>query len=111
MAEDQRDPSVILTGSNQPPVKGIGLWLPLLSACRSIRTDFQKFGFSDTVDCPRVQTLKLAKTPTRLQKQDSITQERLINWGYAVCDAALRSHVDSSLSAPQGFPSPHAKAG
>jgi NTE family protein len=31
-------------------------------------------------------------------------QERLINWGYAVCDAAMRRHVDASLSAPDNFP-------
>jgi NTE family protein len=32
-------------------------------------------------------------------------QERLINWGYAVTDAALRRHVDESLVIGQ-FPYP-----
>ena len=36
------------------------------------------------------------------------TQERLINWGYAVCDAALRKHVDPAIARPQGFPYPQA---
>jgi NTE family protein len=36
-------------------------------------------------------------------------QERLINWGYAVCDAALRRHVDHALRKPDGFPYPAAK--
>ena len=35
-------------------------------------------------------------------------QERLINWGYAVSDAALRKHVDPALAAPGGFPYPDA---
>ena len=28
----------------------------------------------------------------------------MINWGYAVCDAAMRKHVDPALPAPWGFP-------
>jgi NTE family protein len=38
-------------------------------------------------------------------------QERLINWGYAVCDAALRRHVDPALPLPRGFPYPEAGVG
>jgi NTE family protein len=34
-------------------------------------------------------------------------QERLINWGYAVSDAAMRKHVDSSAPKPGGFPFPN----
>jgi NTE family protein len=26
-------------------------------------------------------------------------QDRLMNWGYAICDAALRAHVDADLQA------------
>jgi NTE family protein len=37
---------------------------------------------------------------------DDTRQERLINWGYAVCDAALRKHVDPSLPRPADFPYP-----
>jgi NTE family protein len=29
---------------------------------------------------------------------------RLINWGYAVCDAAMRKHVDPALEPPEDFP-------
>jgi NTE family protein len=36
-------------------------------------------------------------------------QRRLVNWGYVVCDAALRTHVDPDLPAPRGFP--YAKEG
>ena len=34
------------------------------------------------------------------------TQERLINWGYAICDAAMRRWVDRRLPPPKGFPYP-----
>jgi NTE family protein len=32
----------------------------------------------------------------------------LINWGYAVCDAAMRTHVDPAIAAPKTFPYPSA---
>jgi NTE family protein len=34
------------------------------------------------------------------------TQERLINWGYAICDAAMRSHVCEGPAAAPKFPYP-----
>jgi NTE family protein len=37
---------------------------------------------------------------------DGVLQERLINWGYAVCDAAMRRHVVPHAVAPAGFPYP-----
>ncbi len=71
-----------------------------------IRTNIDHYGLGDALACPHDRTLVLASTPTRLKKLDSRTQERLINWGYAVCDAALRKHVDPSVPAPTGFPYP-----
>ena len=32
-------------------------------------------------------------------------QERIINWGYAICDAAMRAHVEATSSERQ-FPYP-----
>jgi NTE family protein len=69
-----------------------------------IRTHIGDYGLPDALPCPDDKTLELARTPTRLKKMDSTRQERLINWGYAVCDAALRKHVDQSLTPPAGFP-------
>ena len=37
---------------------------------------------------------------------DDALQERLINWGYAVCDVALRKWVDPDAPAPGAFPFP-----
>ena len=47
--------------------------------------------------------MQLAELPTRLKRLDATTQERLINWGYAVCDAALRKHGRSSSSRSRCF--------
>ena len=33
-------------------------------------------------------------------------QERLINWGYAVCDAAIRTHMPAENGGPPRFPYP-----
>lgn len=38
-------------------------------------------------------TQRLAGLPTRLAAIEETVQERLINWGYVICDAGLRSHV------------------
>jgi NTE family protein len=74
-----------------------------------IRTDVLAYGLPNALPCPLGATTKLAETPTRLQAMDDLLQERLINWGYAVCDAALRRHVDAAIAAPTDFPFPAAK--
>ncbi|MDE1992777.1 MAG: patatin-like phospholipase family protein [Rhizobiaceae bacterium] len=73
-----------------------------------IRTNISKYSLHDTLPCPCDRTLALAEIPTRLGRMPSLQQERLINWGYAVTDAALRRHVNSSLSAAIAFPFPNA---
>jgi NTE family protein len=70
-----------------------------------IRTNINDYELADALDCPFERTLALAETPTRLSRLDDRLQERLINWGYAVCDAALRRHVDSGIS-KGSFPYP-----
>lgn len=71
-------------------------------------THIKDYGVAGCLDCPEDRTLELAKTPTRLKRMDDALQERLINWGYAVSDAALRRHLNPSLAAPKGFPYPDA---
>ena len=47
---------------------------------------------------------------TRLKRLDAAWQERLINWGYAVCDAAMRSHVAGAANPPPAaFPYPETR--
>ncbi len=71
-----------------------------------IRSHIADYGLADPLDCPHDRTMALAETPTRLKRLDDQLQERLINWGYAVCDAALRRHVDPRLGRPADFPYP-----
>jgi NTE family protein len=71
-----------------------------------IRTDIADYELTDSLNCPHDRTMALAETPTRLKRLDETQQERLINWGYAVCDAALRKHVETTLPKPEGFPYP-----
>lgn len=42
---------------------------------------------------PLAWSTALADTPTRLAAMDEGLQKRLINWGYAISDTALRSHL------------------
>jgi len=73
-----------------------------------IRTNIADYQLADALSCPLGRTTELAQTPTRLKRLDDEVQERLINWGYAVCDAALRRHVDPQIDKPAGFPYPAA---
>ncbi len=59
-----------------------------------IRTDIKNYGLPDALPFPFDQTLQLANIPTRLKRIEPEQQKALINWGYAVCDAALRAHMD-----------------
>ena len=71
-----------------------------------IRTDIGDYGLSNALDAPFDKTTVLAETPTRLKAMPATLQERLINWGYAVSDAAIRRYVDSGLPEPADFPYP-----
>ena len=72
-----------------------------------IRSEIDNFGPPPgSLLCPPEQTAVLAATGTRLRAMDAILQERLINWGYAICDAAMRRWVVPEAKAPAGFPYP-----
>ena len=73
-----------------------------------IRTDIAKYELGNALPCPHDRTMALAATPTRLEAMDAGLQDRLINWGFAVCDAALRAYYDKALPAPAAFPLPWA---
>ena len=71
-----------------------------------IRTDIGHYELNDALPCDLARTRELAATPTRLAAMKDDLQERLINWGYAVCDAALRRHVNTGITPPGAFPYP-----
>jgi NTE family protein len=87
----------------QPPLRAGTYW--------GIRTDISDYQLQDSLPCPLDKTLALAETPTRLKELDAVQQERLINWGYAVCDAGMRRHVIGNATPPAGFPYPKAGVG
>jgi NTE family protein len=77
-----------------------------------IRTDIQDYRLPRyPLDCPFEKTIRLANVATRLKALPPDTQKRLINWGYAVCDAAVRRHVEPNLPEPAAFPYPDAGVG
>jgi NTE family protein len=69
-----------------------------------IRTDIAEYGLGNALPCPITKTLELAELKTRLKRLDAVVQERLINWGYAICDVAMRRWVVATAPAPTGFP-------
>jgi NTE family protein len=71
-----------------------------------IWTDISHYQLSQMLPCPIAQTAKLAGTPTRLKGMDQDLQNQLMNWGYAVCDAAMRKYVTPDWPAPTNFPYP-----
>ena len=70
----------------------------------SIRSDVNNYGPTTGLPCPPERTSELARVATRLADMPDETQERLINWGYAMCDIALRRWVDPNLPAATKFP-------
>ncbi len=73
-----------------------------------IRTLIDEYGAAKQFDCPADRTTELANVATRLARLEPDVQERLINWGYAVSDAALRRYVDPQLARPPSLPYPAA---
>jgi NTE family protein len=82
-----------------------------LGAFWNIDGDIATFSAPGKLPCPYEQTLILAAVGTDLGEKDETTQERLINWGYAACDASVRSFLDSTLPPPSAFPYPASGVG
>lgn len=69
------------------------------------------FELSDSLPAPAEQTVRLAEIPSRMARTPSLTQRRLLNWGYAVCDAGMRRWVDKSADRPVDYPYPKTAVG
>lgn len=76
-----------------------------------IRTDISGYALQNALPCPSEQTAALAGVKTGLRPLSPTLRRQLVNWGYGVCDAALRAHVDRTLPAPGGFPYPNEGVG
>ncbi len=69
-----------------------------------IWTDISDYRLADALPCPWEKSQTIAATSTRLKKLDDAAQEKIIDWGYALCDAAMRSHGKIAAPAPLRFP-------
>jgi NTE family protein len=69
-----------------------------------IRSHVADYHLPDALPCPPDKTMLLANVATRLKRLEAPLQERLVNWGYAMCDVAMRTWVDRNLAKPAGFP-------
>jgi NTE family protein len=83
---------------------------PLAGAYWGIRTPIAAYGLPDALPAPPERTRELAATPTRLARLAQERRERLVNWGYAIADAAMRAHVVPVSPPPPApaFPFPRA---
>jgi len=57
-----------------------------------IGSDISHYKLPSSLPAPFERTRELAAIPTRLKRLSAEHQERLINWGYAICDTAIRRH-------------------
>lgn len=71
-----------------------------------IRSDIGRYGLGSSLPVDRDRAEALARTPTRLARLDAATQESLINWGYAICDTAMRRWVEPAAAGPVALPYP-----
>lgn len=66
-----------------------------------VRVDLAKYpAVADSLPAPFDRTLELANTPTRLKAMPDALQKRLVNWGYAAADVAIRAHVMNLKTRP-----------
>ncbi|MBC7778566.1 MAG: patatin-like phospholipase family protein [Proteobacteria bacterium] len=70
----------------------------------SLRATTADYPADTCLVCPPARAAELAALPTRFAGMDPALQERLVNWGYAICDLALRSWHDDTLVRPAEFP-------
>lgn len=59
----------------------------------SVSSDMSAVEVPDRLACPFEKTQELAAAKTRLRRVEPGIQERLINWGYAAADTAIRAHT------------------
>jgi NTE family protein len=64
----------------------------------SIGGNITEYPADGKLNCPIERTLELAATPTRLKRLDDRRQEQIINWGYAITDAALRGFCKDCMA-------------
>jgi NTE family protein len=65
-----------------------------------IDTAIGDYGLADALKCSDEVVAAFASMRTRLNRFEDVEQEQLINWGYAVCDAAVRRYAPELIANP-----------
>jgi NTE family protein len=78
----------------------------LCGAYWGIGTKIANFPATQKLASDTATTAALETIATRLAATPRDVQDRLINWGYVLADAALRSRADLSIPASAGLPRP-----
>jgi NTE family protein len=79
-----------------------------------IDTNIKGYPIADTLPCDDALVAPLAQIRTRLNPFDDAEQGALINWGYALCDAAMRSYgaiLVPGAVRPAAWPAPQQALG
>jgi NTE family protein len=73
-----------------------------------IETAIANYHLADAMPCADAKVKPLALMRTRLNPFSDVEQDQLINWGYALCDAAVRAHAPEIIGTqkPPQWPCP-----
>jgi NTE family protein len=69
-----------------------------------IRSHPQDYEIEPALPAPLDRIMELATISTRLAPMPIDREERLINWGYLICDTAMRRWVNPNPAKPAAFP-------
>jgi NTE family protein len=71
-----------------------------------IDTKYEAYPAANKIPCDSAKTGGLKNIRTRLDAFNRTEQESLINWGYALCDAAMRSFIETAAQPATNWPCP-----
>jgi len=71
-----------------------------------VGSDVRHYRLKSALHAPFDRTKELARLPTQLRPFGTELDERLINWGYAICDTAVRKHFQQPNRPKAKFPYP-----
>ena len=77
---------------------------PRPGAYWSVRSEVASYQLGDALEFDAGFARRLAETPTRLEALDDDVMNGLINWGYVICDTAIRKHLDNNAPRPTRLP-------
>src|SRR3954468_13361653 len=70
----------------------------------AVGSDVRHYKLPGALKAPIERTTELARLPTQLRPFGKNFDQRLINWGYAICDTAVRKHFGQPNDPPAAFP-------